>query len=91
MNSLNSILIEGNLIKNTEIIDNDCYFEIESHRFKRNQKITTRFKIKTSGRLADSCKCYLASGRGVRIVGSLIQDSEKKILIQAEHIEFKSI
>jgi len=86
MNSLNSILLEGNLtadpilehVKNNKSV---CNFSIACNRFFKQdgeyQKEVSFFNITTWGRLAETCNTYLKKGRGVRVVGRLKQDRWK--------------
>ena len=86
MNSLNSILLEGNLVKDPEYQVTAkgiplCNFSIESNRFFKlddeYQKEVSFFNITAWKRLAEACNQYLKKGRGVRIVGRLKQDRWK--------------
>ena len=86
MNSLNLILIEGNLTADPELTHTEkgealCTFHIESHySYKQDdehQKEISCFNIITWGRLAEVCVEYLKKGSGVRIVGQLKQDRWK--------------
>ena len=83
MNSLNSILIEGNLTrdpvlaqtpKGTEV----CNFSVASNRFYRQdeelQKEVSFFDVEVWARNAQRCSEFLQKGRGVRVVGRLKQD-----------------
>ena len=83
MNSLNSILLEGNLVKDPELTHTPkgiplCNFTIASTEFfKRNdeyEKEVSYFDITARDKLAEVCGKYLKKGRGVRIVGKLKQD-----------------
>ena len=83
MNSLNSIILEGNLVKDpvlTHISQGAplCTFTIASIEFfKRNdeyEKEVSYFDITARDRLAEVCSEYLKKGRGVRIVGRLKQN-----------------
>lgn len=83
MNSLNSILIEGNLVKDPESKTTPsgsqvCSFAVASNRFyKQNEaleKEVSYFDVETWSRLAQSCAENLKKGRGVRVVGRLKQD-----------------
>jgi single-strand DNA-binding protein len=83
MNNLNSILLEGNLVRDPEINQTPkgtpvCKFSIASNRFYKLddefQKEVSFFDITTWSRLAEVCGEYLKKGRGVRIVGRLKQD-----------------
>jgi single-strand DNA-binding protein len=78
-----------------------CSFALASNRFfkqdEETQKEVSFFEITTWSRLAEVCGEYLKKGRGVRVVGRLKQDrwtdadckGRSKILIVAEHVEFK--
>jgi single-strand DNA-binding protein len=83
MNNLNSILIEGNLVrdplfrltaKGTPI----CTFSIASNRFYKGdggpEKEVSYLDIESWGKLAESCRDLGYKGRGVRVVGRLKQD-----------------
>jgi single-stranded DNA-binding protein len=92
MNSLNSVLIEGNLIANPSIeADGTTSFTIKTLRFVLNSESECfEFYVKASGKLGAACASALVSGRGVRIVGRLARD-EEGVHIVAEHVEFKPI
>jgi single-strand DNA-binding protein len=83
MNSLNSILIEGNLVreplfrstaKGTPL----CTFSLASNRFYRQdsrmEKEVSFFEVETWAKLAESCYSMGRKGRGVRVVGRLKQE-----------------
>ena len=83
MNNLNSILIEGNLVrdpllrstpKGTQI----CTLSLASNRFYKQEsgyeKEVSFFNVETWARLADACYAKGKKGRGVRVVGRLKQD-----------------
>ena len=83
MNNLNSVLIEGNMVrdpliratpKGTQV----CNFSIASNRYYRQdanlEKETGFFDIEAWGKLANSCGVHGRKGRGVRVVGRLKQD-----------------
>lgn len=83
MNNLNSVLIEGNLVRDPELRQTPKgtsvgSFTIGSNRFYRQNdesiKESSFFAIETWGRLAENCAEYLTKGRGVRVVGRLKQD-----------------
>jgi len=83
MNSLNSILIEGNLTRDPELKATPkgtavCSFSVASNRFYKQdeefQKEVSFFDVETWAKLAESCAEYLEKGRGVRVVGRLKQD-----------------
>jgi single-strand DNA-binding protein len=84
MNNLNSILIEGNLIRDPALRHTPkgtavCTFTIASNRFGRKdvgekpEKEESFFDIETWGKLAESCGSHGHTGRGVRVVGRLKQ------------------
>ena len=106
MNNLNSILVEGNLVRDPELSYTTkgmavCKFSVACNRFYKQdqefQKEVSYFDVTTWSRLAETCSQYLKKGRGVRVVGRLKQDrwtdaegkGRSKILIVAEHVEFK--
>jgi single-strand DNA-binding protein len=83
MNNLNSILIEGNLVKDPELSYTSkgtavCKFAVACNRsWKQDdqlQKEVSFFDVSTWTRLAEVCGEYLKKGRGVRVVGRLKQD-----------------
>jgi len=86
MNSLNSIILEGNLVRDPELKETGkgkklCTFTVASNRFFKlgdeYQKEVSYFDITTWERLAEVCAEYLKKGRGVRITGRLKQDQWK--------------
>ena len=83
MNNLNSILIEGNLVrdpllrstpKGTQI----CTMSLASNRFYKQdtgfEREVSFFDIETWSKLAELCYAKGKKGRGVRVVGRLKQD-----------------
>ncbi|MBT3274381.1 MAG: single-stranded DNA-binding protein [Spirochaetales bacterium] len=83
MNSLNSILVEGNLTRDPELTHTPkgtpvCNFSVASNRFYKQddelQKEVSFFDVVTWAKLAENCSEYLEKGRGVRVVGRLQQD-----------------
>ena len=83
MNNLNSILIEGNMVRDPMVRSTPkgtpvCNFSIASNRFYRQdsnlEKETGFFEVEAWGKLADSCGIHGRKGRGVRVVGRLKQD-----------------
>jgi single-strand DNA-binding protein len=83
MNNLNSILIEGNLVrdplyrataKGTPL----CTFSLASNRFYKQDSVLEKevsfFDVETWSKLAETCKAHGRKGRGVRIVGRLKQE-----------------
>ena len=83
MNSLNSVLIEGNLTRDPEYSHTPkgtpvCNICVASNRYYRLddefQEEVSFFNVETWARLADACSDHLEKGRGVRVVGRLKQD-----------------
>ena len=83
MNNLNSVLIEGNmvrdpLVRSTSKGTSVCNFTIASNRYYKQdanfEKETGFFDVETWGKLADACSSQGKKGRGVRVVGRLKQD-----------------
>jgi single-strand DNA-binding protein len=83
MNNLNSILIEGNLVrdpllrstpKGTQV----CTLSLASNRYYKQEtgfeKEVSFFDVETWSRLAEACYAKGKKGRGVRVVGRLKQD-----------------
>jgi len=83
MNNLNSILIEGNLVrdpllrstpKGTQV----CTMSLASNRYYKQdsgfEKEVSFFDVETWSRLAEACYSKGRKGRGVRVVGRLKQD-----------------
>ncbi|MCL2231498.1 MAG: single-stranded DNA-binding protein [Treponema sp.] len=83
MNNLNSILIEGNMVRDPLLRTTPkgtvvCNFSIASNRFYRQdsnlEKEVGFFDVEAWGKLASACANYGRKGRGVRVVGRLKQD-----------------
>ena len=86
MNSLNTILIEGNLVDNPELVHTQkgtsiCKFSIASNRyFKLDdefQKEVSFFNVTAWARVAEDSIDRLKKGKGIRIVERLKQDRWK--------------
>jgi single-strand DNA-binding protein len=82
MNNLNSILIEGNLVrdpifKSTPKGTPVCTFSLASNRFYKQDSETEKevsfFDVETWSKLAENCHNLGSKGRGVRVVGRLKQ------------------
>jgi len=83
MNNLNSILIEGNIVREPQYRTTPkgtpvCTFSLASNRyFKQDsgfEKEVSFFDVETWAKLADQCNNQGKKGRGVRVVGRLKQD-----------------
>ncbi|AEC02276.1 single-stranded DNA-binding protein [Parasphaerochaeta coccoides] len=104
MNNLNSVLLEGNLVKDPERRDMEGHgplvkFSIAVDRsYKDGQeriKEVMYMLIETWGKLAENCGTFLKKGRKVRVVGRLRQNRweedgkiRSRYSIVAEHVEF---
>jgi len=86
MNNLNSILIEGNLVKDPMLKSTSkgtqiCTLRLASNRYYKldNQsanfeKETSFFDVETWSKLAEACYSKGKKGRGLRVVGRLKQN-----------------
>lgn len=82
-NNLNSILIEGNLVRDPLLRATPkgtavCTFSLASNRFFKQDSVLERevsfFDVETWAKLAENCYNLGHKGRGVRVVGRLKQD-----------------
>lgn len=83
MNSLNSVLIEGNLTGEPETKElpsgtKVCTFTVASNRYynQDNEKKSevSFFDVEVWNRTAELCQKTLSKGRGVRVIGRMKQD-----------------
>jgi single-strand DNA-binding protein len=83
MNNLNSILIEGNLVRDPLFRSTPkgtpvCNFTLASNRFFKQdsglEKEVSFFDVETWSKLAENCNNLGHKGRGVRVVGRLKQE-----------------
>ena len=83
MNNLNSVLIEGNMVRDPLVRSTPkgtqvCNFSIASNRFYKQdsnfEKETGFFEVEAWGKLVEPCVNQGRKGRGVRVVGRLKQD-----------------
>ena len=83
MNGLNSLIIEGNMVRDPELGQTNkgtsfCKFTIASNRsyVLNNESIeeVSYFDIEACTKMAEMCKENGGRGRGVRVVGRLKQD-----------------
>lgn len=87
MNNLNSIILEGNLVRDATLAEpvpgfKKCIFSMGVNRFYKNRKNeavdeVSFFDVETYGRMAEYCSEKAKKGRGVRVVGRLKQDTWK--------------
>ena len=83
MNNLNSILIEGNLVRDPMLRSTQkgtqiCTMSLASNRYYKQdsgfEKEVSFFDVETWSKLAEACYSKGKKGRGVRVVGRLKQD-----------------
>lgn len=109
MNQLNSVIIEGNAVRDAELrtVAGDkklCSISIATNRYLSKPdgtftQNTSYFDVDCWEKLAEISASQIKKGRGIRVVGRLVQDTWtdkdgkncSKIKILAEHIEFKSM
>jgi len=85
MNNLNSILIEGNLVRDPQLkstskgtqictmkLASNRYYKLDSHA-EGFEKEVSYFDVETWARLAEACYAKGRKGRGMRVVGRLKQ------------------
>jgi single-strand DNA-binding protein len=93
MNNLNSILIEGNLVRDPEFRATPkgtalCTFALASNRYFKQgddlEKEVSYFNVETWARLAESVQRLGHKGRGVRVVGRLKQERWQNVEGQAQ-------
>lgn len=92
MNQLNSIILEGNLVKDSVLTEPTegfkvCHFTIGVNRFYKNKndvgvEEVSYFDVEAYGKTAEYCEKKAKKGRGIRVVGRLKQnvwkDAEEK-------------
>ena len=84
MNSINSLVIEGNIVRDPLAKETArgtalCTFSIAANRsFKNSEggfdKEVSYFDVETWGNLAQTCSANGGKGRGVRVIGRLKQN-----------------
>ncbi|MDR3130233.1 MAG: single-stranded DNA-binding protein [Treponema sp.] len=83
MNNLNSVLIEGTLVRDPQLRTTPkgtslCTFSLASNRFFKQdsgfEKEVSFFDVETWTKLAEQCYNIGRKGRGVRVVGRLKQN-----------------
>ena len=83
MNQLNSIILEGNVVKKAELSEPTSGFIVCKFPLAVNRKTKTPagevkedvsyFDVETYGQMAEKCSKYCDKGKGVRVVGRLKQ------------------
>ena len=83
MNDLNSVLMEGNMVRDPEFKTSPigtaiCKFSIATNRWYKGsqgaEKEVSYFDIETWAKLAEACRDKGKKGRACRVVGRLKQD-----------------
>ena len=83
MNQLNSVILEGNLVRDPEgnLTPKGtpvCKFSVASNRYYKSEGVrqeeVSYFDVEVWSKVAESCEKHLKKGRGVRVVGRLKQD-----------------
>ncbi len=87
MNQLNSLILEGNLVRDAVLSEpapgfKKCTFSVGVNRFYKNRKNedvseASFFDVEAYGKTAEYCGSKATKGRGVRVVGRLKQDTWK--------------
>lgn len=87
MNQLNSLIIEGNVVRQAELSEPTagfkvCKFPVAVDRWYKNRNgegvsEVSYFDVETYGKMAEVCEKQGLKGRGVRVVGRLKQDRWK--------------
>jgi len=88
MNNLNSVLIEGHLVRDpdTKVFDNErtlTTLVMANNRYYTDKtgefiEEVSYFTVTTWGLLAQTCSEYLTKGRGLRVIGRLRQERWKE-------------
>jgi len=107
MNNLNSVLIEGNLTKDPALSYTKAGTAVTTFSIAVNRQYKSKddykeevayLTIESWGKTAENCNEFLKKGRGVRVVGRLKQErwesagsKQSKVIIVAEHVEFKPL
>ncbi len=83
MNQLNSVILEGNLVRDPEAKLTPkgtpvCRFSVASNRYFKQEGVrhseVSYFDVEVWSKVAEACEKHLQKGRGVRVVGRLKQD-----------------
>lgn len=87
MNHLNSLIIEGNVVRQADLSEpaagfKVCKFPVAVNRWFKNKdgegvSEVSYFDVETYGHMAEVCAKQAEKGRGVRVVGRLKQDRWK--------------
>lgn len=87
MNQLNSIILEGNVVRKAELSEpargfKVCKFPLAVNRYTKNSngdfsEEVSYFDVEAYGKMAEICEKNSIKGRGVRVVGRLKQNRWK--------------
>ncbi len=87
MNQLNSLILEGNLVRDAVLSEpapgfKKCTFSVGVNRYYKNRKNedvseASFFDVEAYGKIAEYCESKAKKGRGIRVVGRLKQDTWK--------------
>lgn len=87
MNQLNSIILEGNVVRKGDFLEPAKGFKVFKfpmavNRFMKNSngesiEEVSFFDVEAYGKIAESCEKNALKGRGIRVVGRLKQDRWK--------------
>lgn len=87
MNQLNSLILEGNLVRDAVLTEpapgfKKCTFSVAVNRFyksRNNEDVNevSFFDVEAYGKMAEYCEPKAKKGRGIRVVGRLKQDTWK--------------
>lgn len=87
MNNLNSIILEGNVVRAPECSEpadgfRICKFSIAVNRYNKNPKgeateEVSFVDVEAYGKLSESCEKHASKGRGIRVVGRIKQNRWK--------------
>lgn len=87
MNQLNSLILEGNVVRQAELSEpasgfKVCKFPLAVNRYVKNSngegvEEVSYFDIETYGKMAEICEKQSTKGRGIRVVGRLKQNRWK--------------
>lgn len=108
MNQLNSIILEGNIVRENSMKEPTPGFKVYQiplavNRYYKSSngeaaEEVSYFDVECYGKLAEICNENCKKGRGVRVVGRIKQErwekdgkKESRVVVVAEHIEFKQI
>jgi hypothetical protein len=87
MNNLNSVLIEGTVIYDCDY-HNENKFTLVSYRYFKQGDIIEKESFYIDVLVNDKLATYCSEKREVRVVGKL-KNVDDRVVIEAEHIEFK--